>query len=104
MSTRPRELTGYDSLALLLGRYPELAVFRKFGKTSMKCLLYKQAEITYLENELDVLSQSNCSSLEKLPLACSWHHFARSPLPNEDLVYQRAKAEEMQQKVQQYRW
>lgn len=103
MPANTKRLSGYDSLALLLGRYPELAVFRKFGKLSMKCLLYKQAEITYLENELDIFSRRNCADPEKHLLANSWHCFAQSAVPDEDVCYQREKVEEMQQKIQQYR-
>ncbi len=103
MSGSHRALTGYDSLALLLGRYPELAVFRKFGKLSMKCLLFKQAEITHLEAELDLLSRKNCADPEKLPLAESWSDFAQSGGPDDELNYQRRKVEEVQQKIQEYR-
>lgn len=96
-------MTGYDSLAVLLGRYPELAVFRKFGKLSMKCLLFKQAEITHLEAELDVLSRRNCASPEKVPLTKSWSDFAQADDPDEELVFQRQKVEELQRKIQEYR-
>ena len=103
MSTTHRTLTGYDSLALLLGRYPELAVFRRFGSLSMKCLLFKQAEITHLEAELDVLSRRNCADPEKSLLAKSWYDFAQSDAPDDELNHQRGKVEEVQRKIQEYR-
>ena len=69
----------------------------------MKCLLFKQAEITHLEAELDLLSRKNCADPEKLPLAKSWSDFAQSDAPDEELNYQREKVEEVHRKIQEYR-
>ena len=45
-------MEGYTKVAELMGRHPELAMVRKFRTANMKNLLYMQAEITYLEEEL----------------------------------------------------
>ncbi|KAI4626509.1 hypothetical protein J4E83_003660 [Alternaria metachromatica] len=43
---------GYPKLARSMGIRPESAIFRSFGALNAKNLLYMQAEITYLEEEL----------------------------------------------------
>jgi hypothetical protein len=99
----PLRRAGYDSLALLLSRYPELAIFRKFGRLSMKCILYRQAEIIHLEKELETLAKANSLDPEKLPLTKDWYRFANAQDPDFDICHQRAKVDELQTKLQQYR-
>ncbi|KAH8896747.1 hypothetical protein GQ53DRAFT_639573 [Thozetella sp. PMI_491] len=43
---------GYDRLASLMGEVPDTAIFKKFGALSAEILLYRQAELTLLEDEL----------------------------------------------------
>jgi hypothetical protein len=45
-------MEGYAKIAELMGRHPELAIIRKFKTANLQNLLYLQAEITYLEEEL----------------------------------------------------
>jgi hypothetical protein len=45
-------VAGYPKLAGLMGLFPELAILRRFGSLNMRNLLYMQAELVYLENEL----------------------------------------------------
>jgi hypothetical protein len=45
-------MEGYAKVAELMGRHPELAIIRKFKTANLQNLLYLQAEITYLEDEL----------------------------------------------------
>ncbi|KAL1614250.1 hypothetical protein SLS54_009900 [Diplodia seriata] len=40
--------------------YPELAVFRRFGKLNAQSLLYMQAEIQKMEKELNDIQAGNC--------------------------------------------
>ena len=98
-------MEGYDRLALLISRYPELGSLRKFGQLTLKCLLYRQAEITWLEHELDYLSKSNSESNEpeKNRLGKSWYDLARGDDGDDEIAYQRAKVEELQTKIHTYR-
>jgi hypothetical protein len=48
---------GYTLLAYLMTKYSELAIFRSFSDLNVKNLLYYQAELIELENELK-LNQS----------------------------------------------
>lgn len=43
---------GYSILASLMGAYPEVAIFRRFGAINARNLLYLQAELTALEKKL----------------------------------------------------
>jgi hypothetical protein len=45
----PKRPTGYEGLAQLMGVYPELAIFRRFGALNLQNVLFLQAEITALE-------------------------------------------------------
>jgi hypothetical protein len=47
------EMTGgYNILAHLMGAYPELSIFRRFGALNARNILYLQAELTDLETKL----------------------------------------------------
>lgn len=65
-------MTGYDKLASLIGRYPDLAIYRKFGALGAKVLLHMQAELVHLENELSIISQRNSTDPEKARFDVSW--------------------------------
>ncbi|KAF2034883.1 hypothetical protein EK21DRAFT_50114, partial [Setomelanomma holmii] len=43
---------GYNILAHLMGAYPELSIFRRFGALNARNILYLQAELTDLETKL----------------------------------------------------
>ena len=53
---------GYDCLAKLMGRHPNVATFRRFGALNAQMLLYLQAELTHLEVELRGYEQENAES------------------------------------------
>ncbi len=44
---------GYTALALLMGRVPEVAIFRRFSTLNARNLLYLQAELVQLEDDLE---------------------------------------------------
>lgn len=45
-------MEGYAKLASLMGANPEVAILRRFGAMNAQNLLYLQAELVALENEL----------------------------------------------------
>jgi len=47
-----RLVRGYPKLSYEIGRDPEMAIFRRFGALNAQNLLYLQADITLLEQEL----------------------------------------------------
>ena len=52
----------YLELAGLMGKYPGLAIFRRFATLNAKNLLYLQAEIAELEDQLDLLEGEDRNS------------------------------------------
>lgn len=58
---------GYQKLARLLGRYPEAAIFRRFGSLEMITLLSLQAKLVVLEREFrDICYQDDISSVAEV--------------------------------------
>ena len=45
-------MEGYDRFAQFMGTHPKLAISRRFGALNLRNLLYLQAELIYLEDEL----------------------------------------------------
>ncbi|KAI4133308.1 MAG: hypothetical protein LQ341_006176 [Variospora aurantia] len=58
-------MSNYNGLASLMGEHKELAIFRKFQKLNAKNLLYMQAEILHLEQELHIIEFEDQISSDK---------------------------------------
>ncbi|KAK5632041.1 hypothetical protein RRF57_007755 [Xylaria bambusicola] len=71
---------GYNRLAEYMGQQPQLAIYRRFGTLANANLLYLQAEITELENQLRTIqdedSQSNDDARRKY--FQSWYRLSDS--------------------------
>jgi hypothetical protein len=65
-------MAGYERLSRLIGTYPELAIYRKFSSLCAKMLLYKQAELQHLENELSIIVRNDAHDSRKSAYAVSW--------------------------------
>ena len=48
---------GYPKLAAWMAKHPETAIFRKFGDLQLRSLLYMQARLISLEQDLDILAE-----------------------------------------------
>ncbi|KAL8950148.1 MAG: hypothetical protein Q9222_003802 [Ikaeria aurantiellina] len=55
-------MASYNNLAVLMGEHQELATFRRFQRLNMKNLLYMQAEILHLEQELQNIEHEDSES------------------------------------------
>lgn len=53
--TRTLSMGSYPKLSKLMGSYPDVALFRKFGDLNAQNLLFLQAELTHLEEKLKFL-------------------------------------------------
>ena len=53
---------GYSRLATMMGAHPEVAIYRRFGALNAQNLLYLQAELVDLENQLRDCERSSASS------------------------------------------
>lgn len=90
-------MPGYKALSDLLGTFPQLHCYRRFGSLSAKVLLYRQAELSHLEAELRVIVAED----EQDPKTCgcdqSWKKL------NDECVAQRNKVMEIDGKLREYR-
>jgi hypothetical protein len=94
-------MIGYERLSRLIGTYPELAIYRKFSTLCTKMLLYKQAELQHLENELSIISQIDARDPEKSDYSVSWEAMNNaSDQGGEDL--QKQKILEIDDKMDKY--
>lgn len=55
-------MEGYAKLASLMGAHPEVAILRRFGALNTQNLLYLQAELVALENDLRQFSHEDSTS------------------------------------------
>lgn len=68
-------VAGYPKLAAQIEIFPELAIFRRFGALNAQNLLYMQAELTSLEEELrkQQLEDSQSGEGQRNRYATNWH-------------------------------
>jgi len=52
-------MKGYERLSLLTSEFPELLILRRFDKLSSRILFRLQAELLYLEQELEVFIEQD---------------------------------------------
>lgn len=70
---------GYDNLASLIGDYPSLSIYRRFGSLAAKNLLYMQAELVLLEDELKVIAECDHEGPLGTDLGTSWEGLRNAP-------------------------
>jgi hypothetical protein len=56
---------GYPALSTVMGPYPGLSMFKRFGELNARNLLYMQAEIIDLEQQLHIISGMDQSSTDE---------------------------------------
>jgi hypothetical protein len=92
----------YDKFSYLIGDFPNLFVFRKFGALTAKTLLYSQAELVHLEYELEILSREDRREPGKENIGISWRALNEaSSADGSDL--QKKKVAQIREKLDQYR-
>jgi hypothetical protein len=94
-------MTGYERLSRLIGTYPELAIYRKFSTLCAKRLLYKQAELQHLENELNIISQFDARDSKKATHTVSWEAINQASEERGD-DRQKQKILEIDEKMDKY--
>jgi len=57
-------MEGYDSLAVMMGKYPELCIFRRFSTLNYRNLLLMQAELMEKEDVLLSAIQDDQASID----------------------------------------
>lgn len=73
-------MEGYAKLASLMGAYPEVAIFRRFGALNAQNLLYLQAELVILEKDLRTFAAADCVSgdPDRALYSTDWYTLSRS--------------------------
>jgi len=64
---------GYERLAQFMGTYPELAIFRRFGALNLQNLLYLQAELLHLEDELKEIIKEDNENPNRFVFSRNWY-------------------------------
>jgi hypothetical protein len=92
---------GYDKLASLIGDYPGLSIYRRFGSLAAKNLLYMQAELVQLEDELKTIAECDHQDPRYADLGTSWEALRNAP-KNGARDLQRQKFLEIRAKITEY--
>ncbi|KAI9650738.1 hypothetical protein NHQ30_000762 [Ciborinia camelliae] len=77
---------GYAKLAQTMARHDELGIFRRFRKLGLQNLLYLQAELTYLEKDLENLAQRDTCHQSRVEHSKDWYSLAQGYDQAEDNV------------------
>jgi hypothetical protein len=78
---------GYTELASIMGKNPELAIFRRFSALNAKNLLYLQAELVNLEARLQ-RHAATTPDTEKARYESDWFSLSRSEKDGDDKQWQ----------------
>lgn len=93
----------YPKLSRFMGVWPEMAVLRKFGVMNAEALLFRQAELAHLEDELSEIRMDNQTNPEEKH-SCTTQYWKDLSAKDEDeehsLEYQ--KSLEIRAKLAEY--
>ncbi|PYI08378.1 hypothetical protein BO78DRAFT_441830 [Aspergillus sclerotiicarbonarius CBS 121057] len=93
----PPASKGYDKLAALMACDPGSAIYRRFAKLNAKNILYLQAEISHVENELKDIIMEDDKSPEK-----ATYPFSVRDMKEEDFSLQWKKVLEARDLLNEY--
>jgi len=95
-------MAGYEELATLTARFPELLIVRKFDRLSARILLAMQAELLHLEKELRVYVEMDEKNPSTAGMSASWLR-SQAMFDKGDAALQREKFGNIQEKLKTYR-
>jgi hypothetical protein len=84
MSTKPSPEGSYYTLAAFMAQYPDTAIFRTFSKLNKRNLLYLQAEIAVLEDQLHDVAEEDREDSSRREYGADWRSLASEYLKNEE--------------------
>jgi hypothetical protein len=96
-----RMVTGYEKLGNLIGRYPSLSIYRKFGALASENLLHMQAELLHLEAEIRLIKKQDRQDPEKAGFGTCWSAL-RGASSNGGADLQWRRSLEIRQKLAEY--
>jgi hypothetical protein len=71
-------MEGYAKIASLMSHHHELAIFRRFGTFNLQNLLYLQAELTHLEEDLKEVVKKDQADPGRFFYTKHWYSLANS--------------------------
>jgi hypothetical protein len=71
-------MEGYAKIASLMSHHHELAIFRRFGTFNLQNLLYLQAELTHLEEDLKEVVKRDQADQGRYFYTKHWYSLAHS--------------------------
>ncbi|KAK8852271.1 hypothetical protein PGQ11_014750 [Apiospora arundinis] len=98
---------GYAKISYLMGCQDTCAIYRRFSRLNSLNLLYLQAELTYLEEELESIAKRDATNPERQFHANDWWSLSQlndsdDTEDGEDASEQWEKVLEIRQKLEQY--
>jgi len=93
-------MEGYPAIAQLMGNHDEMAIVRRFKELNMQDILYLQAEIIHLKDELRERELQDKEDPEREHLAKDWWSLAHAE--DEEGKYRWSTLLEIRKKLQEY--
>lgn len=104
VSSEQPSMGSYNKLSKFMGALPEVAIFRRFGALNAQNLLFLQAELVRLEDELQSIREDDAQSadLEKKQSHQSWRSLVLAHEQDEGANSQWRKVLEIRDKLKEY--
>ncbi|KAH9904471.1 hypothetical protein F4778DRAFT_790016 [Xylariomycetidae sp. FL2044] len=91
---------GYTKISQLMSRQDECAIYRRFRRLNSLNLLYLQAELTHLEEDLDILATRDAGIDSRRFHSKDWWSLSQND--DEEDAEQWEKVQEIRDKLEQY--
>lgn len=95
-------MTGYFLFAELIGKFPQLNIYRRFDDLTARTILYQQAGLLHLEAEQRSIINWEKQQINEAGFDQSWLKIKDAPEGTAE-EFQRRKAVEIQSKLKEYR-
>lgn len=97
----PKNMDGYAKVAHLMSKYEEFAILKRFKALNYQNLLYRQAEITYLQEDLERLVDRDATDPARRFYTKNWWALAHTDTKKEG-VEQWRKIQQIRKKLDDY--
>lgn len=94
-------MDGYAKVASLMCKYEEFAILKRFKSLNYQNLLYRQAEITYLQEDLEKLAARDAADPDREFYAKDWWALAHTATKQEGGEQWR-KVQQIRKKLDEY--
>lgn len=84
LTKQEQTMKGYAKVGQLMATYDQLAILRGFKSLSYQSLLYRQAEIIHLQDDLEKLIQRDAAHPSRQQYSRDWWHLAHNFDSDED--------------------